>query len=98
MRKFLVKKHCEATERCTVAQGRVQDYFYGNRGNYLSRDCFPERALLRAFGFNTQEEAQERLDGILNSIPAEESSGYWKITAEIVELNQEDKTDAGNNE
>lgn len=93
MIKYLVRKHCEATERCTVALGRVQDYFYGSAGKYLSRDFLPERVLLRAYGFNTHEEAKERLEGILKSIPAEESSGYWKITAEIVEINVEDKTD-----
>lgn len=93
MVKYLVRKHCEATVTCTISEGRIQDYFYGNQGRYLSRDWLPERALLRAYGFNTREEAAERLEGIQKSIPAEESSGYWKITAEIVEIKMEDKTD-----
>lgn len=85
MKKYIIKKHCEATERCTVALNRIQDYYYGNLANYLSRDFTPDDETVRVYGYASKEDAQNRLEEILNSAKMEETSGYWIITAEIVD-------------
>lgn len=85
MRKFLVKKHCEATERCTIALDRNQDYYYGNIGSFLSRDFLPSEEKIRAFGYDSRADVEERLEAMKQHIPME-SSGYWDITVEIIEV------------
>lgn len=85
MKKYLIKKHCEATERCTVALSRIQDYYYGIVGNFLSRDFIPAEETIRALGYDSQIDAEERLEAMRKHIPME-SSGYWNITVEIIEV------------
>lgn len=84
MKKYIIKKHCEATYTCTIAMNRVQDYYYGVPVNYLSRDFIPADETTRLYGYDSREEAKKRLDDILKSAKTEESGGYWIINAEIL--------------
>lgn len=84
MKKYLIKKHCEATERCTIALGRDQDYYYGIIGNFLSRDFIPAEYTILALGYNSRIDAEERLEAMRQHISME-SSGYWNITLEVIE-------------
>lgn len=85
MKKYIIKKHCEATVTCTIALDRIQDYYYGNGSNFLSRDFLPPEDVIRVHGYNSRTEAEERLEAMKAHIPME-SGGYWNITVEIVEL------------
>lgn len=86
MKKYIIKKHCEATERCTVALGRVQDYYYGNSDRFLSRDFLPSEETTRICGYDSEVAAQERMKAIQKSAELEQSSGYWAITTEIISV------------
>lgn len=86
MERYLVKKHCEATEICTIATGRIQDYYYGTGRGYLDRDFLPHVERIRALGFQTREEAEVKLAAIQAAIPLETASRCWNITAEIIRV------------
>lgn len=86
MIKYLVKKHCEATERCTVALGRVQDYYYGDTSRFLSRDFLPSEEATRIYGYASEDAALERANGMTKAAEMEQSSGYWIITVEVVSV------------
>ena len=85
MKKYLIKKHCEATERCTIALDRVQDYYYGILGNFLSRDFLPSEEVIQSCGYDSKTDAEERLE-VMKQNSSMESSGYWNITVEIIEV------------
>ncbi len=82
--KYLVKKHCEATVTCTVALGRIQDYYFGTPREYLSRDFPPTVDMIDSLAFNSIEEAEARKVELETSASAEESTGYWKITIDVI--------------
>lgn len=86
MERYLVKKHCEATEICTIATGRIQDYYYGTGRGHLDRDFLPHPEQIRAYGFQTREEAEVKLAAIQEAIPLETASRLWNITAEIIQV------------
>lgn len=86
MKKYIIKKHCEATERCTVASGRVQDYYFGTTDRYLSRDFVPTEEVIRAYGFDSKDAAEEKVAYMNKSVDLEKSTGYWEIQVETVEF------------
>lgn len=86
MKKYIIKKHCEATERCTVALGRVQDYYFGTTDRYLSRDFVPTEEVIRAYGFDSKDAADEKVAYMNKSIDLEKSTGYWEIQVDTVEF------------
>lgn len=85
MVKYLIKKHCVATERCTISQNRDQDYYFGNTSRFLSRDFLPSKEVIRDCGYDSKLEAEERLEAMKQHIPME-SSGYWDITVELIDV------------
>ena len=84
MKKYIIKKHCEATELCTISTSRVQDYFYGKGCSYLSRDFLPSEAVLVARGLDTEEEALLEYEKRVAMADLEMSGGMWDITPTIM--------------
>jgi hypothetical protein len=87
MKKYIVKKHCEATETLCVSQGRVQDYFYGKGGVTLGRDFLPSPSIVLAQGMDTEEEALELLSVKQKSVDLENMTGNWVVTLSVLEAN-----------
>lgn len=89
MKKYFIKKHCEATELLSISTGNIQDYYYGNTplGNYVSRDFAPRTFEAEQYGFNSTEEAKPLFVKMLHSAEEENKRGQWKVTVEIVEVN-----------
>lgn len=89
MGKYFIKKHCEATELITIALGRSQDYYYGNKSakGYITRDFEPRSFEVERYGFNSVEEAKPLFLEMLKAVEKENGDGQWEITLEIVEVN-----------
>ena len=85
MKKYIVKKHCEATEACCVAQNRAQDYFYGKGGYTLGRDFLPSPSIVLAQGMDTEEEAIELLTEKQEYVDLENKHGIWNVTLSVLE-------------
>ena len=93
MKRYLIKKHCEATELLTISTGRVQDYYYGDTsvvrnisGDYLSRDNLPSNELIKMFGYKSAEDASEKLTDMRNKAEFTTTHNMWNITVELVEV------------
>lgn len=89
MKKYFIKKHCEATDMISISTGSIQDYYYGNNplGGHISRDFEPRSFEVEQYGFNSTEEAKPLFLKMLKSAEEENKRGYWKVTVEIVEVN-----------
>ena len=85
MKKYLVKKHCEATEACCVSQNRTQDYFYGKGGVTLGRDFLPSPSIVLAQGMDTESEALELVAKRQPYVDLENKDGNWITTLSVLE-------------
>jgi hypothetical protein len=85
MKRYIIKKHCEATEALCVSQGRVQDYFYGKGGVTLGRDFLPSPSIVLAQGMVTEEEAMELLSVKQKYADLENMTGNWVVTLSVLE-------------
>lgn len=85
MKRYIIKKHCEATEAICVSQGRVQDYFYGKGGVTLGRDFLPSPSIVLAQGMVTEEEAMELLSVKQEYAELENMTGNWVVTLSVLE-------------
>ena len=85
MKKFLIKKHCEATEKLTIATDRVQDY-YGDFQSYLSRNFLPSDDFIETFGYDSEEDAYDRLNYMEKLAYEENLEGLWNIKVELIEV------------
>ena len=89
MGKYLIKRHCFATEILCQAGGRVQDYYYGNNpmGGYISHNDYPKSFQVEQYGFNSVEEAKPLFLKMAKAAEEENKRGQWEVTVEIVEVN-----------
>lgn len=85
MKRYIIKKHCEATEACCVSQNRTQDYFYGKGGVTLGRDFLPSPSIVLAQGMVTEEEALELLSVKQKYADLENMTGNWVVTLSVLE-------------
>ena len=77
--KYFVKMHCEATELCTIATGRIQDYYFGHPITPISRDVEPTQD---SCGYDTEAEAIERMNTL--SKRKVDGDGMWDIEYSVV--------------
>ena len=82
--KYLIQKHCVATELCTIALGRIQDYYYGTPKYHISRDFFPTEMEVDLYGFTSEAEARKVLEQRMKRAPLECGDGMWEVEYSIV--------------
>lgn len=82
--KYIIKKHCEATELCCIAVGRIQDYYYGTPKYHISRDFFPTEIEVDLYGFDTEQEATEAMQKRMSRVEFEKGNGMWDIEYSVV--------------
>lgn len=85
MKRYIIKKHCEATEALCVSQGRVQNYFYGKGGVTIGRDFLPSPSIVLAQGMVAEEEALELLSVKQKYADLENMAGNWVVTLSVLE-------------
>lgn len=84
--KYIIKKHCVATELCTIAIGRIQDYYYGKPKYHISRDFFPTEEQVDLYGFDTYEDASDAMSKRLPRVEYEKGDGMWDIEYSILQV------------
>lgn len=84
---YIIKKHYEATDINKNFAGDVRDYYEGKRGHLLSQhDQFPSEWNIREYGYKTLAAAKKGLKVVQELCEWEEQKGYWKVSAEIIEV------------
>lgn len=86
MKKYVIKKHYEATDANTNFKGEVHDYYEGKAEALLSEDKFPAAWLIEAHSYTTLSGAKRGLKKAQELAEWETNKGWWKVTAELVEV------------
>lgn len=82
---FIVHKHYEATENNPNFAGETRDYYEGKGGELLSSCEFPSKWQIEEYGYKALAGAKRGLAKAQELADWETSSGYWNVTASLVE-------------
>ena len=86
MKKYIIKKHYEATEKNTNFTGEVMDFYQG-KGGHAVGTCneFPVKWEIEAFGYTTLAAAKRALKAAIEMATWETNMGFWNVTATLIE-------------
>lgn len=89
---FIIKKHYVATENNPNFTGQIADFYEGKGGHILcAKNKFPENYSIKEYGYSTPASAAKGLKKAIELAKWETGFGHWKVTAELIEVQLNDK-------
>lgn len=90
MTRYIIHKHCVATESNHNFKGEIHDYYNGKAehdvGTSLSHDTTDSLciSLVKEYGYTNKATANRGLKKAIELAEWETSNGWWKVDCEII--------------